>query len=45
MEKLKHIKGIFFDLGGTLLYPPSGSWMFSDLAYRYFPREAPRPPL
>ena len=40
MEKLKHITGIFFDLGGTLLYPPSGSWMFSDLAYRYFPREA-----
>lgn len=40
MEKLNGIKGIFFDLGGTLLYPPSGSWMFSELAYRYFPREA-----
>jgi len=40
MEKLHNIKGIFFDLGGTLLYPPSGSWMFSDLAYRYFPKDA-----
>lgn len=39
MEKLKNIKGIFFDLGGTLLYPPSGNWMFSNLAYRYFPKE------
>lgn len=39
MEKLHDIKGIFFDLGGTLIYPPSGSWMFSDLAYRYFPRD------
>lgn len=39
MEKLIHIKGIFLDLGGTLLYPPSGSWMFSNLAYRYFPKE------
>lgn len=40
MEKLHDIKGIFFDLGGTLLYPPSGSWMFSNLAYQYFPKEA-----
>lgn len=39
MEKLHNIKGIFFDLGGTLIYPPSGSWMFSELAYRYFPKE------
>lgn len=39
MEKLKNIKGIFLDLGGTLLYPPSGSWMFSKLAYQYFPKE------
>lgn len=39
MEKLKNIKGIFFDLGGTLIYPPSGSWMFSELAYRYFPKD------
>lgn len=39
MEKLTHIKGVFLDLGGTLLYPPSGSWTFSDLAYRYFPKE------
>lgn len=39
MEKLKNIKGIFFDLGGTLLYPPSGSFMFSDLAKKYFSPE------
>ena len=39
MEKLKNIKGIFFDLGGTLIYPPSGSWRFSELAYRYFPKD------
>ncbi len=39
MEKLHDIRGIFFDLGGTLIYPPSGSWMFSELAYRYFPKE------
>lgn len=39
MEKLKNIKGIFLDLGGTLLYPPSGSWTFSALAYTYFPKE------
>ena len=38
MEKLKNIKGIFFDLGGTLIYPPSGNWRFSELAYRYFPK-------
>ncbi len=39
MEKLHDIRGIFFDLGGTLLYPPSGSFMFSELAKRYFPPE------
>lgn len=39
MKKLKNINGIFFDLGGTLLYPPSGNWMFSNLAYQYFPKE------
>lgn len=39
MEKLKNIKGIFLDLGGTLLYPPSGNWSFSNLAYQYFPKE------
>ncbi len=39
MEKLKNIRGIFFELGGTLIYPPSGSWMFSELAYRYFPKD------
>lgn len=39
MEKLENIKGIFFDLGYTLFFPPSGSWTFSELGYRYFPRE------
>lgn len=39
MEKLKDIKGIFLDLGGTLIYPPSGDWRFSKLAYQYFPKE------
>ncbi len=39
MKKLSTIKGIFFDLGGTLMYPPSGSWLFPELAYKYFPRE------
>lgn len=39
MDKLHNIKGIFLDLGGTLIYPPSGSWTFSELAYRYFPQE------
>lgn len=37
MGSLKNIKGIFLDLGGTLLYPPSGSFMFSAFAKRYFP--------
>jgi len=45
MEKLRNIKGIFFDLGGTLLYPPSGNWLFSDLAYGYFPKEAMAEPM
>lgn len=40
MEKLKNIRGVFFDLGGTLLYPPSGNWNFSALARRYFSEEA-----
>lgn len=34
------VRGIFFDLGWTLLYPPSGDWMFSDFARRYFSEEA-----
>ena len=45
MDKLKHVKGVFLDLGGTLLYPPSGNWNFSALARQYFPKElleAPR---
>ena len=33
------VRGIFFDLGWTLLYPPSGDWMFSQFARRYFPQE------
>ena len=44
MEKLKNIRGIFFDLGGTLIYPPSGSWMFSELAYSYFPKDRLKEP-
>lgn len=39
MEKLHNIKGVFLDLGGTLIYPPSGHWRFSDLAYRFFPKD------
>lgn len=39
MDKLKNIKGVFLDLGGTLLFPPSGNWMFSDFARKYFPEE------
>lgn len=39
MNKLQNIKGIFLDLGGTLLYPPSGSFMFSELAKQYFAPE------
>lgn len=35
----KPIKGIFFDLGWTLMVPVSGDWMFSNLARRYFGRE------
>ena len=37
MEKLHNIKGIFFDLGATLLYTTTGSWMFSELDYSHFP--------
>ncbi|WP_158590931.1 HAD family hydrolase [Acutalibacter sp. 1XD8-33] len=39
MDKLKNIKGVFLDLGGTLLFPPSGSWTFSDFARKYFSEE------
>ncbi len=39
MNKLQNVKGVFWDLGGTLLYPPSGSFMFSDLAKKYFAPE------
>ena len=38
-QPLKPVKGIFFDLGWTLLYPPSGDWMFSFFARRYFSEE------
>lgn len=37
MQSTQNIHGIFLDLGGTLLYPPSGSFMFSDFAKQYFP--------
>lgn len=33
------IKGIFFDIGWTLVRPRSGDWMFSDFGRRYFPRD------
>lgn len=33
------VKGIFFDLGWTLIGPRSGDWMFSEFARKYFPRE------
>ncbi len=33
------VKGIFFDLGWTLLAPVSGSWMFSRFARQYFPED------
>lgn len=33
------VRGIFFDLGWTLLYPPSGDWMFSGFARKYFPQD------
>lgn len=36
MQSLRNIHGIFLDLGGTLLYPPSGSFSFSALAKQYF---------
>ncbi len=39
MQKLNHVKGVFLDLGGTLLYPPSGSFMFSHFARQYFSPE------
>ncbi len=39
MDRLSKVKGIFLDLGGTLLYPPSGSFMFSNFAKRYFSPE------
>lgn len=39
MKLQQPIHGIFFDLGWTLLYPPSGDWMFSEFARRYFPQE------
>ena len=39
MELRPPVRGIFFDLGWTLLYPPSGDWMFSGFARKYFPRD------
>lgn len=38
MKLQKPVKGIFFDLGWTLIYP-AGSWLFSDFARRYFPTQ------
>ena len=37
MELLRQpIKGIFFDLGWTLVYPPSGDWEFTQPAQKLF---------
>lgn len=37
MQKLSHpVKGIFFDLGWTLVYPPSGDWEFTEPAKKLF---------
>lgn len=33
------IKGIFFDIGWTLVQPRSGDWMFSSFARQYFPQD------
>lgn len=33
------VKGIFFDLGWTLLGPRSGNWLFSEFSRRYFPED------
>ena len=32
----KPVKGIFFDLGWTLVYPPSGDWEFTQFAKELF---------
>lgn len=39
MQLKKPVKGIFFDLGWTLLQPPSGSWLYSKLFASYFTPE------
>ena len=37
MELLRQpVKGIFFDLGWTLVYPPSGDWEFTEPAQKLF---------
>ena len=37
MELLRQpVKGIFFDLGWTLVYPPSGDWEFTQSAQKLF---------
>ena len=37
MELLRQpVKGIFFDLGWTLVYPPSGDWEFTQSAKKLF---------
>ena len=37
MESLRQpVKGIFFDLGWTLVYPPSGDWEFTQPAQKLF---------
>ncbi len=39
MELKKPVRGIFFDLGWTLLRPTSGNWMFSRFARKFFSPE------
>lgn len=39
MELQKPVKGVFFDLGWTLLYPPSGQWYFTQEAAAKFSPE------
>ena len=43
MELLRQpVKGIFFDLGWTLVYPPSGDWEFTEPAKKQIGRASCR---
>ena len=39
MKLQKPVRGVFFDLGWTLLYPVSGDWRFTLTAQKIFPPE------